>query len=155
MGNPGLSSTGARDRMAESHQADLTAIQSVIQQMLDASTARDLEAFVNLFTEDVIAMMPDQLPVIGKDAWRATVRGPFDRSTVEQLNMPSEEIVIAGDWAFERHNETVVLVDRANGQRRRAQAKGIWILRRQADGSWKFARYIYNLNPPPEADTQT
>jgi ketosteroid isomerase-like protein len=98
--------------------------------------------------------MPGQLPIIGKDAWRATVQGPFERSTVEQLNMPSEEIVIAGDWAFERHNETVVLVDRANGKRRRAHAKGIWILRRQADGSWKFARYIYNVSPSPEADTR-
>ena len=140
--------------MGESYQADLSAVRSVIQQMLDASSARDLEAFVDLFTEDVIVMVPDRLPIIGKDAWRATVQGPFERSTVEQLNMPSEEIVIAGDWAFERHNETVVLVDRANGQRRRAHAKGIWILRRQADGSWKFARYIYNVSPPPEADTR-
>ena len=105
-----------------------------------------------MFTEDVVAMMPDQLPIIGKGAWRASVQGPFDRSSVEQLNMPSEEI---GDWAFERHNETAVLIDKADGQRRRTCAKGIWILRRQADGSWKFARYIYNLNPPPEADTQT
>ena len=92
--------------MGESYQADLSAVRSVIQQMLDASSARDLEAFVDLFTEDVIVMVPDRLPIIGKDAWRATVQGPFERSTVEQLNMPSEEIVIAGDWAFERHNET-------------------------------------------------
>ena len=136
--------------MGDSYQADLSAIRSVIQQMMAASSARDLEAFVSLFTEDVVVMMPDRLPVIGKDAWRASVQGPFDRSTVEQLDMPSEEIVIAGDWAFERHNETVVLVDRENGQRRRAYVKGIWILRRQADGSWKFARYMYNLNPPLE-----
>ena len=136
--------------MGESYQADLRAIRSVIQQMMAASSTRDLEAFVDLFTEDVVVMMPDRLPVIGKDAWRAAVQEPFERSTVEQLSMPSEEIVVAGDWAFERHNETVVLVDRANGQRLRAYVKGIWILQRQADGSWKFARYTYNFNPPPE-----
>ena len=141
--------------MVEAQQADVNAIRSLIQQMKDASSARDLEAFVGLFTEDFIAMLPDRPPVIGRDAWRASVRAPFEQSSVEHLDMTSEEIVVAGDWAFERHDETVVLVDRANGHRRRGYAKGIWILRRQAEGSWRFARYIYNLNPSPEADTQT
>jgi uncharacterized protein (TIGR02246 family) len=42
--------------MGEADQADVSAIRSLIQQMIDASCARDSEAFVGLFTEDVVAM---------------------------------------------------------------------------------------------------
>ena len=62
----------------------------------------------------------------------------------------SEEIVVAADWAFTRGTYSSTFTPRAGGEPVQENGKSLWILERQADGSWKYARAIWNSdNPPP------
>jgi ketosteroid isomerase-like protein len=64
-------------------------------------------------------------------------------SSIEQEAV-SEEIEMMGDWAFAWGRESIVLVPQGDGTPIRMDGKGLSILKRQADGSWKCARAINN-----------
>ena len=131
--------------MEKSDNVDVNAIKNMLKQAADAYLARDWDGFASFFTEDAVWMPPDQPPLVGKDAWWSWIGGGWDQSTLEQQNSSSEEIVVAGDWAYEWHNETQV------GQGWQRNFKGIFIMHRQNDGPWKIARYCFNFSPVADA----
>ena len=136
--------------MQKSDEADIEAIRGVINQVTKAYVARDPETFVGYFTDDAVCLPPNRPPIIGKDAWRSLLQGMFERSTVADFKGSSEEIVVTGDWAIEWHNESAVTTPRENGESRQVFNKGVWVFRRQTNGSWRIARYIWNASPAPE-----
>ncbi len=144
-------SCGTTQQAADT-DADIAAIESLAEQVKDAYIARDWERFSGFFTEDGVWMPGNRMPLIGKDAWWSFIQRGWERSSVEQMDVSSEEIVVAGDWAFERHNETTTSKVKESGETRQRYYKGIWILQRQEDNSWKIARYIWNRNPDPNAE---
>ena len=146
-----LVSCGTTLQVADT-DADVAAIENLIEQAKDTYVARDWEKFSGLFTNDGVWMPANRLPLIGKEAWWSWVQRGWEQSSVEQIDLSSEEIVVAGDWAFERHNEMIIYKGKESGETRQRYNKGIWILQRQEDGSWKIARYIWNRNPDPNAE---
>jgi ketosteroid isomerase-like protein len=67
-------------------------------------------------------------------------------SSVEQT-VSTEEVEVAGDWAFAWATEHFVLVPQVGGPPIEMDGKDMSILRRPPDGSWKFARGINNTVP--------
>ena len=124
--------------------ADIKAIKSVSEQLVEAYEARNWNAFAEFFTADGIWMPPGVAPLHGKDEWWAWVKPRWNDSTVVQMTLSSEEIVVTGDWAFERHIERQDMIFGSGGAPTSYYFRGIWILRRQKDGPWKIARYIWN-----------
>jgi len=139
-------------QQAADTDADVAAIESLTEQVRDAYVARDWERFSGFFTNDGVWMPRNSMPLIGKEAWWSWIQGWWDQSAIEQMDVSTEEIVVAGDWAFERHNDTQVTTSKVDGETSQHYFKGIWILRRQEDDSWKIARYIWNRNPDPNAE---
>ena len=137
--------------MENSDRSDVEAIKEVIEHLAGAYIAGDLETFVDSFTDDAVCMLPNLPPIIGKGAWHSVMRGMFESSTVADHNSTSEDIVVAGDWAFEWHTECAVYTNKATGESRQAYGKGVFIFRREPGDSWKFARYVTNASPAPEA----
>ena len=66
-----------------------------------------------------------------------------------EIEKTIEEIVIMGDWAFERGNEVSKITTRSSGDVKVVHGKYINIFQKQWDGSWKIARRIRNLNHKP------
>jgi ketosteroid isomerase-like protein len=64
-----------------------------------------------------------------------------------------DEIRVTGDWAYSRYSYTWILTPVPGGESVEVSGKGIWIVQRQPDGSWKIAREIWN-NDKPLADAQ-
>jgi ketosteroid isomerase-like protein len=64
-------------------------------------------------------------------------------SRIEQEAV-SEEVEVLGDWAFAWGRESTVLVPHGDGAPIHMDGKGLSILKRQTDGSWKCARAINN-----------
>jgi len=61
-----------------------------------------------------------------------------------------EEVQPAGaEWAFERGTYTITLTPKTGGDPIRDVGKYITLYQRQADGSWRMARDIWNSNNPP------
>ncbi len=130
-------------------EADMEAINKVLEQEVAAINAGDVEAFAALFTDDAVLMAPGEPAVIGTEAVRSWAQDFSDQFTV-QYTVTSEEIVVAGNWAFQRLSFTLTLTPAAGGDPIREGAKAIHIYLRQPDGSWKIARDVWNTdNPPP------
>jgi ketosteroid isomerase-like protein len=58
------------------------------------------------------------------------------------------ETVISGDLAYQRGTFTVAATPKAGGNARHTQGTFLRIYRRQADGSWRMTRDMFNSDQP-------
>ena len=131
-------------------EADVAAIKQVIDEYETATNAGDVEGRVAAYTEDAVRIVRNAPEVIGKEAIREHYQRQSDRNTYE-VTITLLEVVVAGDWAFSRYTAAFKITPKAGGEPREGSRKGITILQRQPDGSWKVAREIghFSDNPPP------
>ncbi|SPE31519.1 putative ketosteroid isomerase homolog protein [Candidatus Sulfopaludibacter sp. SbA3] len=106
--------------------------------------AKDVARLAGMVTDDVVFLPARFPPIRGKQAVEATFTGFFAQFSSVEQTATVEEVQVAGEWAFLWGSETMVLVPNAGGPSIQMQGKGMSILRRQTDGSWKFARGINN-----------
>jgi len=111
-----------------------------------AVRAKDVDALMEYLTDDIVMMHPNRPAVIGRDANRADLVAAFDKCSVEQT-VETDEVVVAGEWAFDRSRATTILTPVSGGVPVTARSKTITILRRHPDGPWKIARVIGNPDP--------
>ena len=141
-------STAAPDTAA----ADTEAINRLRSDYIAAVNAEEPAKVAALFTEDGMRMESNMPAVKGRDAIQKGLAEQFAPFDVD-ISITSEELVIAGDWAFDRGQYMSHLMPKDPKQQMlMEQGKYIVILRRQADGSWRIAREIGNSNvplPPP------
>lgn len=138
---------------AATTEADIAAITDVHDAYFAALNAGDAAAYAAQLAEDAIVMSPDQPSTLGREANQARIQTTFDQSTLA-ITPTREEVVVAGDWAFVRESTTGTTTPKAGGPPGVINGKGITILQRQADGSWKIARRIRNNNIPPPGSAQ-
>ena len=134
--------------MTESTLADREAIDDLFERSRATYKAGDLEGFVGCFDDNTICLSPGEQPIIGKESWRAWLSGWWESSTVIEYQPTHEAIDIAGDWAIEWHTDQTTM-PAEGGEQSESYYKGILVLRRQADNSWKIARYCWNGYPGP------
>lgn len=136
---------------ADPSSNDEQAIRRLTEDWLAAVRAKDIPRLSGMVTDDAI-FLPPGLPLIsGKQAVETMYKSFFQQfSRVEQA-VSIEEVEVAGDWAFAWGTEKFVLVPQPGGSPIEMQGKGLSILRRQPDGSWKFARGINNTLPKSTA----
>ncbi len=133
---------------ATSTEADVEAINRVHDDHTTALNDGDTNAYVTLLAEGAVLMPPNQPVVFGVAAIREYRQTDFDQITLE-VTRPSEEVVVAGDWSFVRHTYAGTATPQAGGEPTELSGKGITILQRQPDGSWKIARYMWSSDDPP------
>jgi len=132
-------------------ETDIAAINAAVEQLKAAYIARDWDRFSSFFTEDAIWLPADLPPFTGKAEWWSFVEQFWNSTAVVETDLSSDEIILAGDWAFERHTETTTSVSTAgDGEPSTSLFKGVWLWHREVDGSWKIARYIWNWFPAPD-----
>lgn len=128
---------------------DRQAIQQLMADWNAAVKAKEVGALTAMVTEDAVFLPPGFPPIRGKQAVERMYTGFFPQfSSVEQTAIV-EELEVAGDWAFAWGSETLTLVPQTGGSPIHMQGKGMTILKRQADGSWKIARGINNSGLRP------
>ena len=130
--------------------ADVEAIKALEQQYAMAFQDRDWETFSGFFEPDGIWMPPERFPLVGKEAWWSFHSESWDVVSVPVAELHTEEVMVLGDWAIERHSEKMVIDAPSLDEPFVGYYKGVHLLRRQTDGSWKIARYVWNNNPPPD-----
>jgi len=135
------------DSTVPDEMADLDAIHALMEQVTQADMSGDVEGLLASYTDDVVSMPPDLPVMVGKDALRAYYQEVFSQLSIENLEMTADETHVAGDWAFSRgrFEETVTP---AAGDAFDVVGKYLFIFHREADGSWKVARLIGNLDGP-------
>ena len=138
------------ERPQLSADVERKAIESTIEGLTNAYVARDWEAFSDSFTDDGVWMPPGIAPLRGTDAWWSFVQPWWDGSSVMDIGVTTEELVVIDDWAIERHTEYQITTFGDSAEPASLYFKGVWIFRRQDNGTWKIAQYIWNENTPPE-----
>ncbi len=139
---------------AERTEADVAAIQALVEAFCTAVEAGDIAGYIVLYNDDIVQMPPDAPAVRGKQALEEKCLGLFELFSVE-VTWPvegTEEIIVADGWAFHLSEFYEGLTPKAGGDKIEMRGKIIEVCQKQPDGSWKFAREIWNLNSPPDRE---
>ncbi len=132
--------------MPDTTEADVAAIEELADEYFAAVNTGDAERYLACFADDAIWMPPNEPLVAGKQAWTDANPDAFADFTLD-LTAMHEEVQVVGDWAFVRNGVTGTFTP-SEGDPVQVDGKGIWILQRQADGSWKISHTIRNGNLP-------
>ena len=131
-------------------EADIAAIEDVLNQYAVAANTGDFELWLSLHADDVVKMGPDAPAIFGREALRANKEAAWDNFTLEMALYP-EEAQVSGDLGFARGTYTLSITPKAGGETIIVMPDGkyLTICKRQADSSWKISHDCYNSNVPP------
>lgn len=127
--------------------ADRQAIAAVTAQTQAAENAGSVEQMQGHFADDLVMMGPNMPAVAGADSVAAAMRAFFETFTM-QIEYSNQEIVVLGDWAFDRGTYRQTLTPKSGGDPVPQSGKYLWLYRRHSDGSWKQSRVIWNSSEP-------
>jgi uncharacterized protein (TIGR02246 family) len=116
--------------------------------------AGDAERIANLYVDGGIVMYPDHPPVIGHAAIAEYFKGFFAEFDALDFQLASSEIVIAGDWAYDRGTYRWKAKPKKGGAPMDDDGKYLVILRREPDGRWRVARDMDNSDRPAAQATR-
>lgn len=114
------------------------AIDALYAAFAEAFRHKDVDAVFELLTEDYVLLTRDA-PPIGRAALGprlAAVLAAFDIVPAFER----EEQIVSGDLAFEQGWDVQTVRPRAGGDERTQRQHVALLLRRGADGVWRFAR---------------
>jgi uncharacterized protein (TIGR02246 family) len=97
-----------------------------------------------LYTHDALVLYPNQPAVSGRSAILEYFRGFFGDFPKNEFELASAEVIINGQWAFDRGSYRWKGVPRAGGRPEEDNGKYLVVLQRQADSTWKVARDMDN-----------
>jgi uncharacterized protein (TIGR02246 family) len=118
-------------------QNDEQEIRQVIANWMSATRAGDVDAVLDLMTDDVVFLVPGQAP-FGKAAFAAAMRTQSDTRMQLDGNSELREVRVLGDWAFAWTRLTVTATTPGEPPVVRA-GHTLSVFRKQA-GKWRLAR---------------
>jgi len=65
----------------------------------------------------------------------------------------SSDVTISGDLAVVRYTAELTMTPKAGGSPATERIKGIHVMKRQSDGTWKIAQDVWNSDAPAVAPT--
>jgi uncharacterized protein (TIGR02246 family) len=129
------------------HTADLAAIEKLHQEDIEATLSQDPKGLIDLWTEDGVRLNPGSPPVVGKQAILADnekAHAQYPGFKVLSFAPEPKELQIADGWAYEWGEIETVYKLSPESPPVSLHAKGVRVMRRQSDGSWKLAVVIGN-----------
>jgi len=133
---------------AKAPSPDREKIAAIEERIQAAFAAGDAEAVAAEYTEDGMLMAPSNPSIVGRAQIADLYRAIFKQYNCT-LKTEVQEAEVNGDWAFVRGVLTSTLTAKAGGETHVSHGKYIAIVRRGADGVWRFSRDIYNMDQPP------
>jgi ketosteroid isomerase-like protein len=100
-------------------------------------------------TDDVVFLPSSVPPINGKEDVDEMYRAFFRRYREIKHETVIEEVRGAGDWAFLWGTDELHLTPESGETEIHMQGKGLSILKRHSDGSWRFWRGINNMTQRP------
>jgi ketosteroid isomerase-like protein len=103
-----------------------------------------------MMADDAIEMPPDGPALVGRDAIVQAMTDYFNEFTATQT-ATTDEVSVHGDLAVMHGTWTVTEEPKAGGESQTRSGKWLEVLRRQADGSWKTWRWMWNQQSAMDA----
>ena len=123
------------------------AIKKVGEEFFAGVNAGDLDRRMATMDPDGIIMPPDRPSIVGKEEIRR-LSHDYSATFEEQCSLVYDEVETAGDWGFARATVTGTRTSKSSGGVDKVSLKNLWIVKRQADGSWRFWRIMFNSSSP-------
>jgi len=123
-----------------------TAINAAYQEYADSLNAGNADRWIALWTEDGVQMPSGRPANVGKETIGANLHGALERFSFSDMQINIEEVQVAGDWAYARGTYTVTYLPKDGSDTIFIDGKYMSIFQKQADGSWKLHRDIFNSN---------
>ncbi|MCB0108219.1 MAG: nuclear transport factor 2 family protein [Caldilineaceae bacterium] len=117
----------------------------------DSLAADDAERWVQLWVEDGVQLPPGAPPNVGRAAILASISSAMEHYAYRDMDIHVDEVLLAGDLAIARGMYTAMLVPHDGSEPILVDGKYTTTFQRQADGTWKIYRDIFNSNVPPAA----
>ncbi|MDF9616336.1 SgcJ/EcaC family oxidoreductase [Pseudomonas entomophila] len=116
-----------------------------------ALNTSDLDRVMSLYAGDAVFMPQHSPPAVGRDAVRRAYRRVFDTIRLDVRFTVDEIKPLSRDWAFARTRSNGTLKRLSGDQQAHAEGnQEIFLLHREGDGQWRFARYIFSTTNPPD-----
>ena len=128
-------------------ESNKEAVANARDQLIDALNTDDVDGIMAGLTDDHITMAPNEPALADMVKLRNHHEERIENYTLN-YSFTTDEIEILGDWAFERFSSAVTVTPRSGDVSMNSKSKGIWIWKRQTDGTWKLARSIWNSDLP-------
>lgn len=122
-------------------------------QWLEAMKANDPAALGRLVTDDAVLMPPHSQPVVGRQGVIDWFGAVVSQARTKSVEIHQREVTLAGELAIERGSFTWRVAPAHGGSDIDDQGSFVAIWQRQADGSWKVMRNIWNSTLPLPAMT--
>jgi uncharacterized protein (TIGR02246 family) len=126
----------------DTRAADLAAIEKLHRADVDATLKQDPGALNTLWSDDAVKLDVPGAPVVGIKAMKemyAKFQVDYPEFHVLKYSPNIKEVQIADGWAIEVGNFAGTYKISAKGDPVSTEGKGMRVLKRQNDGSWKFA----------------
>lgn len=133
---------------------DKAAIDSVRNRYAATWLRGDGDSLSELYAPDAFVLYPNQPAIAGRDAIAAYFKSFFAEFSQDVFELTSQEIQVAGSWAFDRGTVRWQGTPRAGGEPLQDTGKYLVILQRQPDGSWRVARDMDNSDRPLAQNTR-
>ncbi len=121
-------------------------IVALLDQEVRAVGTGDIYLYLALLTDDAVFLPPNSPEKVGAGL-REWLRDFLRRFKAEWLNYAHGKTIVSGDLACHRFDYTWRITPVAGGEPVIGTGKGLHVLRRQADASWKLAYEIWNSVP--------
>ena len=125
-------------------KADRTAVHQAQENDVKLTNAQDWKGDLALYAEDATLMPPNQAAIQGKTPIQAWIEA---YPPISNLQEQSLEIEGQGNLAYDRGTYSMT-VTHVGAKPTEDHGKYLTIWRKQADGSWKISRAIYNSDLP-------
>jgi uncharacterized protein (TIGR02246 family) len=123
---------------------DEQAIRTWLNDWLRASAKDDSETMLAMLTDDMVFLVPGQLP-FGKKEFKAARDGPMKGACIES-KADLEECIVSANTAC-RRTRLAVAITTQDGKVSRASGYTLSFFRKQPDGRWLLARDANLLTP--------
>ena len=144
IGLPGCSS---RSTQQTDTRADVAALRDLHDQVTRAQNSGDATIVERTDASDVVILPPNGSLIAGREAHMRLYQESFNKFTMISDNK-SDEIVVSGDWGFDRGTYRYSETPRAGGATVVTEGNYLWLARREQDGMWRYARIIWNTREP-------
>lgn len=128
-------------------ETPIQAVRQAHDTYLAAINTNDIDLFMNAVTEDIVFIAPNTPVMEGKAQVEPWVEGYFGAVNTSWKKR-SVELVVSGDWAFERYSYHVTDTPKGGGAPYSDTGNGINIYKLDHDGIWRVARDAWATSGP-------
>ena len=138
------------EEVVTDEEADISGIQELVGQVVQAYNTGDVELFCGLYAEDAVRMPPGATVLKGRQRICDNIAASF-ATYDREVTMRQEEARFSGDLAVARGSWAVSRTLKTTGERVEDVGKWFFVMERQEDDSWKIVNTIWNSDLPLES----